>query len=58
MKEFVLQAIRDLPEDASLDEIMDAVLLRVKVERGKRQIQNGQGLSHEQVRERLARWLS
>ena len=57
-KESVLQAISELPDDASLEEILDAVLLRLKVERGRRQIQEGQGVSHEEVRERLARWLS
>jgi hypothetical protein len=57
-KESVLQAIRELPDDASLEEILDAVLLRLKVERGRRQIEEGQGISHEQVRERLAKWLS
>lgn len=56
-KETVLQAIRDLPDDASLEEILDAVFLHLKIERGRSQIQAGQGLSPDQVRERLARWL-
>ncbi len=54
-KESVLQAIRELPDDASLEEILDAVLLRIKVERGRREIQEGKGIPHAQVRERLAR---
>ena len=57
-KESVLRAIGELPDDASLEEILDAVLLRLKVERGRRQIREGQGASHEEVRERLAKWLS
>ena len=57
-KESVLQAIRDLPDDASLEEILDAVLLRLKVERGRRQILDGRGISHAEVRERLSKWLS
>ena len=57
-KESILQAIRDLPDDASLEEILDAVLLRLKVERGRRQIRDGQGMSHDEVRERLSKWLS
>ena len=57
-KESVLQTIRELPDDASLEEILDAVLLRLKVERGKRQLQQGQGITHDEVRERLARWLA
>ena len=57
-KESVLQAIRELPDDASLEEILDAVLVRLKVERGRRQIHEGRGIAHEEVRERLAKWLS
>lgn len=56
-KEIVLRAIHELPADASIEEILDAVLLRLKVERGRQQIADGQGLSHSEVRERLARWL-
>lgn len=57
-KESVLQSIRELPDDASLEEILDTVLLRLKVVRGKHQIQQGHGIAHEEVRERLARWLT
>ncbi len=56
-KESVLQAISELPEDASLEEILDVVILRLKVERGRQQIAAGEGLDHQEVRERLARWL-
>jgi predicted transcriptional regulator len=57
-KESVLQTIGELPDDASLEEILDAVLLRLKVERGRQQIQEGRRVPHEEVRERLAKWLS
>ena len=58
IKESVLQTIRELPDDASLEEILDAVLLRMKVERGRQQIRDGQGLTHGEVKERLAKWLT
>ena len=57
-KEAVLQAIRELPDNASVEEILDAVLLRLKVERGRRQILACEGIPHEQAREQLARWLT
>ena len=56
-KEAVLRTISELPDDASLEEILDAILLRLKVERGRQQIAEGRSLSHGEVRERLARWL-
>ena len=57
-KESVLRTIRELPDDASLEEILDAVLLRMKVERGRQQIRDGQCLTHGEVKERLAKWLT
>jgi hypothetical protein len=57
-KESVLKAIGELPDDATLEEILDAVVLRLKVQRGRRQLAAGKGIAHEQVRERLAKWLS
>ncbi len=56
-KEAVLRTIQQLPDDATLDEILDGILLRLKVERGRAQLAAGQGIPHEQVKERLARWL-
>ncbi|MHC4473531.1 MAG: hypothetical protein ACYS99_21520 [Planctomycetota bacterium] len=56
-KELVLRAIRELPDDASLEEILDTILLRMKVQRGREQILGGEGITHAEVRERLARWL-
>jgi hypothetical protein len=56
-KEWVLRAIRALPDDASRPEIHDAVVLGLEVARGKAQIREGRGLSHEEVRERLEKRL-
>ena len=56
-KEQVLRAIRDLPDDASIEEILASILLRLQVQRGRQQVQRGETLTHEEVRERLARWL-
>ena len=57
-KQSVLQTISELPDDVSLEEILDAVILRLKVERGRRQIEEGRGISHGEAKERLAKWLA
>jgi len=57
-KESILRAISELPEDVSIDGILDTVILRMKVERGRRQIADGKALDRQEVRERLARWLA
>ena len=57
-RESVLHDIRELPDDASLEEFLDAALLRLKVERGRQQIREGRGLPHGEVKESLAKWLN
>lgn len=55
-KEKVLQVMEGLPADATIEDAMDRLLFMAKVERGLAQADAGQTLSHEQVKERVARW--
>ena len=57
-KELVLKAIQELPDDAGLEEILDGILLRLKVERGRAQVDSGKGIAHDEVKQRLAKWLA
>ncbi len=56
-KEKVLQAVNNLPDDASIEDAMDRLLLLAKVERGLQQADDGQTIGHSQVKERMAKWL-
>lgn len=56
-KQKVLQALQDLPEDASIEDAMERLLFLAKVERGLQQADPGQTLPHAQVKERMAKWL-
>jgi predicted transcriptional regulator len=56
-KERVLQAVNNLPDDASIEDAMDRLLLLAKVERGLQQADSGQTMSHSEVKERMAKWL-
>ncbi|MEN6575462.1 MAG: hypothetical protein ABFD90_03900 [Phycisphaerales bacterium] len=51
-KEKVVQAVQSLPEDA-----MERLLLLTKIERGIRQADARELISHDQVKERMAKWL-
>ena len=57
IKERVLQAVQDLPDDASIEEAMERLLFLAKVERGLKQADAGQTIPHSQVKERMAKWL-
>lgn len=53
----VLEAVSQMEESASMDEILDAIEFRAGVDRALKQLDNGEGIPHEEVRKRLARWL-
>jgi hypothetical protein len=56
-KEQILQAIRALPDDATVEDAMERLDVLSKVERGLAQADTGQKVSQEEARIRMARWL-
>ncbi len=56
-KQQILKAIEDLPDDAGVEDALDRLYLLYKVERGLRQADQGELLTQEEVRERMAKWL-
>ncbi len=49
----VLEAVRDLPEDASVEDAMERLYFLAKVEEGERQADSGQTMSHEDAKRRI-----
>jgi predicted transcriptional regulator len=56
-KEKMIQALRKLPDDASIEDAMERLLFLSKIERGMEQAEAGQTISHLQVKEKMAKWL-
>ena len=57
-KQIARDVIDRLPDDASLEDIMQALYFREMVERGLEDIAAGRVVSHEEAKRRLSRWLS
>jgi predicted transcriptional regulator len=57
IREKVIQAVQDLPDDASVEDAMERLLLLAKIERGIQQADAGQTIAHTQVKERMTKWL-
>ena len=57
-KEQMLQAIRALPDDATVEDAMERLYVLSKVKRGIAQADTGQKVSQEEARIRMARWLT
>jgi len=56
-KEKVLEAVQDLPDGATIEDATERLLLLAKIERGLQQADAGRTISHDQVKERMAKWL-
>ncbi len=52
-KEKVKEVIDKLPDDATLDDIIHALYIQAKFEHGDREIEEGKGIPHEEVKKRL-----
>jgi predicted transcriptional regulator len=58
IKEGVIQMIQDLPDDVSLDDIMAEQYFRLQVDAGLKELDEGEGIPHEEVEKRLSKWLT
>jgi len=57
-KEIVLETIRALPDNCSLEEIAERVEFMAAVQKGLDQLDAGKGIPHEDVKRHLASWLT
>ena len=53
-KEIVLETIRALPDNCSLDEIAERIALMAAVQKGLKQLDSGEGIPHEEVLREIA----
>ena len=57
-KELVLDALKQMPEDASLEEISEEIAILAAIKRGEDDIAAGRVISHEEMKKRIAEWTS
>ena len=57
IKEKMIKAVQALPDDASVEDAMERLLFLAKIEKGLQQADAGKTVSHDQVKEKMAKWL-
>jgi len=57
-KEIALRTIRQLPEDASWEDIQERINFVAGVRKGLCELDEGKGISHDKVKEEFAAWLT
>jgi hypothetical protein len=56
-KKQVLSAVKNMPDTFDTVQLFDRILLINKVEEGRQQIKAGKGLSTEEAKKKLKKWL-
>ena len=56
-KQSAIEAIENLPDDSSYEDIRERLFFLQKVEARLKDIEDGRVVPHEEVKKRLARWL-
>ena len=57
-REKVLAVIQELPEEVDVDSLTERLYLLQKIDDAEQEIAAGKGLPHDEVRRRLAKWLT
>ena len=57
-KEIVLETIRGLPDNCSLEEIAERIEFMAALQKGLDQLDTGKGIPHEEIKKQLASWLT
>lgn len=56
-KSQLLETIQDMPEEFSVDELMEKLLILQKIDEGQQQILDGKFFSEEEAKMKLKKWL-
>lgn len=56
-KKKMIDSLSDLPEKATVEEAMERLYLLAKIEKGIKQADEGQCVSHEEAKEKMKKWL-
>ena len=56
-KAIIQEALAELPDEFSLDDLMERLILLESFEQGRQQYRDGRTLAQDEVGKRLERWL-
>ena len=56
-KSTVIEIISKLPEEVSVDEIIERLIVLEKIERGQQQVKEGKVNTEDEAKAKLAKWL-
>lgn len=57
-KDIVIETVRPLPDNCTLDEIAERIKFMAAVQKGLDELDRGEAIPHEEVKKQLASWLT
>lgn len=54
----VIETVRELPDDVSLDDILERIAILAAIRRGEEAADAGRVIPHEEVKKRVASWIT
>ena len=58
VKEQVVEMVERLPDDFTIDDILDEIYFKSQVDAGLKELDEGKVISHEEVERRLSKWIT
>lgn len=57
-KSIVIESINELPDEFSIEEIIERLIIIEKIEKGRQQVKDGKVNTEEQAKAKLSKWLN
>ena len=56
-KSLLIKNLKEMPEEFSVDELIERILILQMIEEGQEQIKQGKTFTNEEVKSKLEKWL-
>lgn len=57
IKDQVKRMVDAMPDDVSVDDIIAELFFKLQVDAGLKELDEGKGIPHDRVKDRIAKWL-
>ena len=57
VKKQVIKTLKEMPDEFSMDEAIDKLIVLNKIEKARNEIKEGKGLSTKEAKKKLQKWL-
>jgi hypothetical protein len=56
-KDHVIRLVNSMPDDVTIDDVIAELYFKLSVDIGLKELDEGKGISHERIKDEMAKWL-